>query len=99
MALQRYQRGVIDAAARFKRYPRAAIDNGWQGEVVAKMTIGADGRIAYLSVKTSSGYPALDRQALEMFRNAKLLVSIPRELRGREFALDLRAMYDLRDAR
>jgi periplasmic protein TonB len=99
VALQRYQRGVTQAAARFKRYPRVAIDNGWQGEVVVRLAIGANGRIASLAVTAGSGFPVLDSQALDMFRNAKPFVPIPPELRGREFALELRAVYDLRDAR
>jgi protein TonB len=85
------------AAARFKRYPRAAIDNGWEGEVVVLLTIGADGRIASLRVKAGSGYELLDRQALDMFRNAKPFVPVPRALQGREFEIELRAIYSLRD--
>jgi protein TonB len=99
VAVDRYQRGLIDEAVRHKRYPRVAIDNNWQGEVVVRMTIGADGRIAALRVARGSGYEVLDRQALEMFRSAKPLVPIPRELRGREFELELRAIYNLRDQR
>lgn len=85
------------AAARFKRYPRAAIDNGWEGAVVVLLTVGADGRIASLRVKAGSGYEILDRQALEMFRNAKPFVPVPRALQGREFEIELRAIYSLRD--
>jgi protein TonB len=98
-ALDRYRQGVIGQAARYKRYPRAAIDNNWQGEVVVRMTIGADGRIAALRVARSSGHEVLDRQALEMFRNAKAVVQVPGELRGREFELELRAVYSLSDQR
>jgi protein TonB len=98
-ALERYRQGVIGQAARYKRYPRAAIDNNWEGEVVVRMTIGADGRIAALRVARSSGHEVLDRQALEMFRDAKPFVQVPGELRGREFELELRAVYNLRDQR
>jgi len=92
-----YRDRVSDAAARFKIYPRAAIDNGWEGEVVVLMRIGADGRIAGLLVRKSSGYEILDRQALEMFRNAKPFVPLPGALRGREFEVELRAIYNLKD--
>lgn len=98
-ALERYRQGVIGQAARYKRYPRAAIDNNWEGEVVVRMTIGADGRMVALRVARSSGHEVLDQQALEMFRNAKSFVQIPGELRGREFELELRAVYNLRDQR
>jgi protein TonB len=99
VALQRYRQGIKDAAARFKRYPRVAIDNGWQGEVVVKMAIAADGRIASLDVASGSGFPVLDRQALDMFRDAQRAVPLPRELRGRRFELELSVLYDLREAR
>ena len=89
--------GLNIAAARFKRYPRAAIDNNWEGEVVVLMLIGADGRIASLRVRSSSGYEILDRQALAMFRNSQPFVPIPPELRGRSFELELRAIYGLKD--
>jgi protein TonB len=96
-ALETYRASVNAAATRFKRYPRAAIDNNWEGEVVVLLTIGADGRIAALRVRRSSGYEILDRQALDMFRNAKPFVPLPRELRGREFEVELRAIYSLKD--
>jgi periplasmic protein TonB len=96
-ALDRYRLQLVTAAARFKRYPRSAIDNNWEGEVVVRMTIGADGRIAALGIKSSSGHEILDRQALEMFRIAKPFVLLPPELAGREFELELRAIYGLKD--
>jgi protein TonB len=95
--LDRYRLQIVTAAARFKRYPRTAIDNNWEGEVVVRMTIGADGRIAALGIKSSSGHEILDRQALEMFRVAKPFVLLPPELAGREFELELRAIYGLKD--
>jgi protein TonB len=95
--LDRYRLQIVTAAARFKRYPRPAIDNNWEGEVVVRMSIGADGRIAALGIKTSSGHEMLDRQALEMFRIAKPFVLLPPELAGKEFELELRAIYSLKD--
>lgn len=95
--LDRYRLQILTAAARFKRYPRSAIDNNWEGEVVVRMTIGTDGRIAALGIKSSSGHEILDRQALEMFRIAKPFVLLPPELAGREFELELRAIYGLKD--
>ena len=95
--MDRYRLQILTAAARFKRYPRSAIDNNWEGEVVVRMTIGADGRIAALGIKTSSGHEMLDRQALEMFRIAKPFVQLPPELAGKEFELELRAIYSLKD--
>ena len=76
-------------------YPRVAVDNNWEGGVVVRMVIGADGMIASVSVKAGSGHEVLDSQALEMFKRAKPLVPIPSALRGKEFILELRAIYNL----
>ena len=96
-ALARYRLQLVTVAARFKRYPRSAIDNNWEGVVVVRMTVGRDGGIAALGVAKSSGHEVLDRQALEMFRTAKPFVQLPPDLAGREFELELRAIYSLRD--
>ena len=74
-----------------------ALDNGWEGEVVVRMAIAADGSVAALDVSSSSGHAALDRQALEMFRRARAEVLVPDALRGRQFSLELRAVYNLKD--
>lgn len=98
-ALERYRQELVRVASDFKRYPRVAIDNNWEGEVLVRLAVGADGRIASLRVARGSGYEVLDRQALQMFEAAKPLVDIPRALRGKAFELELRAIYNLRDQR
>jgi protein TonB len=92
-----YRLQLISAAQRYKRYPRVAMDNNWEGDVVVRMVIGADGMLAAVSVKTGSGHEVLDSQALDMFKRAKPLVPIPSALRGKEFSIELRAIYNLRD--
>jgi protein TonB len=93
----RYSSDVVKAAKRIERYPRAAVDNNWTGEVKVTMWIGANGRIADLRVTQSSGYALLDRNALQMFESAQSLVPIPRELAGKAFEVDLRAIYSVTD--
>jgi hypothetical protein len=39
----------------------------------------------------------LDEQALEMFRQAAKAVPLPPALRGKEFSLEVRAIYGLED--
>jgi outer membrane biosynthesis protein TonB len=60
------------------------------------VVVSANGRPT-VTLKGSSGYEVLDRQALEMFRQAARAVAVPPALRGREFALELRAIYGLED--
>ncbi len=96
-ALARYGDEMNRAAERFKRYPRAAVDNNWTGEVAVILSVDAQGGIADLRLASSTGYPLLDRLALEMFREAHAVVSIPAALRGRAFDIDLRAIYEIRN--
>ena len=90
-----YARRINEAAERHKIYPRVAIDNLWQGEVDLVMAIASDGRIASLRVTNSSGHRVLDDQALDMFARAKPQVRMPAGLRGREFEMELRAVFRL----
>jgi protein TonB len=95
--IAQYRAALLAEARRHKRYPLVALDNGWEGEVVVRMAIAADGSVAALNVRSSSGHAALDRQALEMFRKARAEVPVPDALRGRQFSLELRAVYNLKD--
>jgi periplasmic protein TonB len=96
-ALAQYRAALLDEARKQKRYPLAALDNGWEGEVVVRMVVGADGSLAALTVRAGSGHAVLDRQAVEMFRKAKPLVPVPNALLGKSFALELRAVFNLKD--
>lgn len=58
-----------------KRYPYLARRNGWEGEVLIKAVIGADGRLLHAEIQQSSGHAALDQDALKVLR-----VSTPLEL-------------------
>lgn len=91
-----YRVQLIDEARRHKRYPPLARENNWQGNVLVGVAIAADGR-ASVTVKGSSGHEILDRQALDMFRQAARAVPLPPALRGREFALEVRAVYGLEE--
>lgn len=95
--LAHYRLQLIAAARRYKRYPRAAMDNQWEGAAEVAMVIGANGMIREMTISLSSGHALLDRQAIDMFRKAKPLVPIPASLRGREFRVTLKAIYSLRD--
>ena len=95
--LARYRLQLISAAKRYKRYPRVAMDNNWEGKVELRMVIGANGMIASLSVKNGTGHDALDRQALDMIKKAKPLTPIPAALRGKEFSVDIPVIFSLKE--
>jgi periplasmic protein TonB len=96
-SLAQYRMQLIGVAKRYKRYPRVAMDNNWEGDVVVRMVIGANGMIASVTIKTTSGHEILDKQAIEMFTKAKPLVPIPGALRGKEFVIEVRAIYNLKE--
>jgi protein TonB len=98
-SLAQYRLALIGAASRNKPYPPRAIDRGWQGRVVLRLVIGADGALARARVQRSSGHDVLDRQALEMFRKAHSVTPIPPALRNREFPLEVAVAYELKDER
>ena len=96
--LAQYRLSLMSAARRFKRYPRVALDQNWQGRVEIRMVIAASGQIAALTVRVSAGYTVLDEHALEMIERAKEMAPIPPALRGKEFTLDIPVVFSLREA-
>jgi protein TonB len=97
LTLGQYRMAIIAAAKRYKKYPRLAIDNNWEGQAEVRMVLGADGAIASIRIKTSSGFESLDQQALEMIRKAKPLAPIPAALRGKGFTVDVPVLFSLKD--
>lgn len=96
-SLAQYRQQLLGAARKYKRYPRLAMENNWEGDVVVRMAFGGNGLLAGLTIQSSSGYAVLDQQALEMFKQAAKRVDVPPALRGREFSFEVRAIYNLRD--
>ena len=95
--LETYRMELMRMARAYKRYPRVAMDNNWEGRVVIRMIIGANGMISSISVVSTSGHEILDKQALDMIQKAKPRVQIPAALRGREFPLDIPVVYSLKE--
>jgi protein TonB len=95
--LDQYRIAIYSVAKRYKKYPRVALDNNWEGKVVVRMVIGANMMISSISIKTSSGHEVLDQAAIETIKKTKPLVAIPDALRGREFGLDINFIFNLRD--
>jgi protein TonB len=96
LSRDQYRLQLIDEARRHKRYPPLARENNWQGDVRVDVAIAANGRPT-VTLKGSSGYEVLDRQALDMFAQAARSVPVPPALRGKEFSFEVRAVYGLED--
>lgn len=56
--------------AELKRYPSTARLNGWEGKVVLRAVIRADGHLSEVKVHRSSGHESLDNAAMETIRLA-----------------------------
>ena len=56
--------------AALTRYPSSARLNGWEGRVVLRAVIRADGHLLEVTVHRSSGHDTLDRAALETIKLA-----------------------------
>ncbi len=96
-SLEKYRAELLLMARNYKRYPRVAIDNNWEGTATVRMVIGANGMISSITVRTSAGHEVLDKQALDMITKAKPRVQIPAALRGREFTIEVPVIYSLKD--
>jgi protein TonB len=94
-ALQGYKVQLATYAAKYKRYPRLALERGWEGITEVKLTIGADGSIREVAVAASSGHDLLDQQAVEMVRKAAPVTQITSALRNREFSINLPVVFNI----
>jgi len=80
--------------AALMHYPSAARLNGWEGRVVLRAVIRADGHLADVTVQKSSGYDALDRAAVETVRLACPL-HMKHQLSTTEVAVNVPIVYSL----
>jgi protein TonB len=88
---------LMNLARRYKRYPRIAQDNNWEGRVELRIAIGEDGAISSITVKRGAGRAVLDDEAQAMIRAAKSKATIPPGLRGKAFTLEILVDFLLKD--
>jgi protein TonB len=81
----RYAKRLSDALARYKEYPRVAELRGWEGSVTMRLRVAPSGRLLEAAVYQSSGYEALDKQAITMVSKAGVLPVPPQGLDLAEF--------------
>jgi protein TonB len=93
--LATYRLEIIQLARQFKRYPPLARENNWEGRAEVRLSFAPGGRRPSVDLLKSSGYPILDRQAIDTM--SKAVVPLPEALRGRQFALDVPVIFNLDD--
>lgn len=90
-----YRLNLSREARKFKRYPLAAREQGWEGVVVVAVSIPLVSSPPVVSLERSSGYDELDRQALEMMQTAARQAVLPLAMQGRRFGISLPIEYRL----
>jgi protein TonB len=97
--IARFRLELMDIARRYKRYPRIAQDNNWEGRVELRIAFAESGAISSMTVKKGTGRAVLDDEAQAMIRSAQPQASIPPALRGKAFVLEIPVDFFLRDER
>jgi TonB family protein len=98
-SLARFRLELMEIARRYKRYPRIAQDNNWEGRVELRVAFAENGAMSALTVKKSAGRTVLDEEAQSMIRSAQPHAAIPPALRGKAFALEIPVDFSLKDER
>jgi protein TonB len=97
--LAQFRIDLMQAASRYKRYPRIAQDNNWEGRVELRIAFSETGAISAMTVRKGAGRTVLDDEAQAMIRTARPQVVIPPALRGKAFTVDVAVDFLLRDDR
>jgi len=96
-SVARFRLELMDAARRYKRYPRVAQDNNWEGRVELRVAFAESGAMSSLTVKKGAGRAALDDAAQAMIRSAQSQTPVPPGLRGKAFVVEIPVDFLLRD--
>ena len=94
-ALGQYNSTLFRAFAKHKQYPKIAQMRGWQGQCVLEIKIDSAGNVQSTRVKESSGFDALDNQAIEMSKKAIPFPAPPNVLQGRSFTISVPILFKL----
>lgn len=94
-ARETYGNTLWGAIGKHKQYPRIAQMRGWQGEAVVELQLDGNGKLKSKKIIQSSGYDALDKQALEMVERAIPFPAPPEVLRGGSFSIKVPIPFKL----
>ena len=94
-ALNSYGNLLGRTIAKYKSYPKIAQRRGWQGTALLDLKIDSNGNVLSAVVRESSGYDALDKNALEMVEKASPFPTPPKVLQGRTFNISVPVAFKL----
>lgn len=92
--LRQYRVDLAVAARRFNVYPDLAGARGWQGTAEVALEAGARTPAPRVFLLRSSGYPALDAQAVDMLSRAARATPVPAALRARDLRVVIAVRFD-----
>ncbi len=90
-----YGNTLWGAISKHKQYPRIAQMRGWQGESIVELQLDGNGKLKSKKIIKSSGYEALDKQALEMVDKALPFPAPPEVLRDSNFSITVPIPFKL----
>ncbi|MCX7189683.1 MAG: energy transducer TonB [Methylotenera sp.] len=90
-----YGNTLWGAIGKHKQYPRIAQMRGWQGEAIVELQLDGNGKLKSKKIIQSSGYDALDKQALDMVEKAMPFPAPPEVLRGGSFSIKVPIPFKL----
>jgi protein TonB len=86
-ALDQFSMLFAQHIGKFKKYPEIAQSKGWQGETIMEVKLKGDGTVFSASIRKSSGFRALDDEALEMLKRGVPYPTPPEILKDRTFTI------------
>ena len=95
-AVPTWQGLLVGRLERFKRYPYEAQFRRQQGVVYLHFTMDRSGKVLTASIGKSSGFDALDQEALALVHRAEPLPPPPREVTGDPIELTVPLQFFLR---
>ncbi|WP_238525763.1 energy transducer TonB [Methylovorus glucosotrophus] len=97
-AKNEFGNSVFNVLAKYKKYPNIARRNNMQGTPVLELELDAQGHIINGRIKQSGGYEVLDRQVLDMYRQALSSLPIaPSTLQGKITTLSIPISFRLEE--
>lgn len=78
-------------------YPRAARLSGQEGRAVVRFLIDRQGSVLSIELEQGSGYPLLDREAVEMIQRADPFPEMPAQMLGANLELRVPVAFEIKD--
>lgn len=97
-ARDRYGNALWSAISKHKKYPKIAQMRGWEGEAIVELVLDSSGKIKSKKIAQSSGFEALDKQALEMVDKAVPFPTPPEALRSNSFTITVPVPFKLENS-